>query len=164
MMGAGFCMSYLLVPQEFVGAINAIKSMSDDGYPWLQQRVMTDFIVSGEYDHHLRRLRKTFMGRNQALVAALQANFGQANFGEVQLIGGDSGSEITWLLPEKFPPPQEIRKLANIKNIDFQTMGDDFSCSQNSRYERAIMFRYGGINEEQIREGINRLASVVKNT
>ena len=150
-MGAGFCMSYLLVPQEFVGTISAIKSMSDDGYPWLQQRVMADFIVSGEYDHHLRRLRKTFLVRNQALVKALQDNFG-----DVQLIGGDSGSEITWLVPDNFPPPQELRKLANIKNIDFQTIKD-------GNYVRAIIFRYGGLNEEQLREGIKNLAGVLKN-
>ena len=117
---------------------------------------MADFIASGEYDHHLRKLRKELLGRNQVLVEALKENFG-----DVQLIGTDSGSEITWILPPEFPSPQKIRELANINGMDFHTLPDNFTYSPESNYNRAIVLRYGGLNEAQIREGISSLASVL---
>ena len=74
-LGAGLCLGYIVAPPEFAKAVAAIKAMSDDGSPWIEQMVLADFISTGGYDQHLRRLRRTFMIRRDELIRTLEKSF-----------------------------------------------------------------------------------------
>ncbi len=157
-LGAGLGLGYLVAPSEFVDAIVAIKSLAEDGCPWLEQMVVADLLASGEYDHHLRRVRKVYLDRRDCLIHALRTQFG-----DVRLVGTEIGTQMTWLLPERFSSAREICDAARIQGLNIEGVVCE-SCTPagNFRYhDKALLFGYAALTTEQLRHGIGRLASAI---
>ncbi len=158
-LGAGLRLGYLVVPPELVPSAVAVKTLLDQGNPWLEQMVLAEFIASGEYDRHLRRVRKIYMERRDCLISRLQRNFG-----ETQLFGTDAGYHVTWLLPPDFPPASAIQDLARLRGVGVYTVDtrgplDHVPC----RYaDNALLLGYSSLDERQIQEGVDGLAAVVR--
>ena len=68
----------MVVPPQLVDAVRATKTLLDNGNAWLEQATLAEFIRSGSYDAHLTRLRSRYRESRDALIAALQRNFGEA--------------------------------------------------------------------------------------
>jgi GntR family transcriptional regulator / MocR family aminotransferase len=64
-------LGWLLCPRGLVEAIADLKIRTDRGSPGLDQLVLARLIESGRFDRHLRRMRKIYAGKRDALVAAL---------------------------------------------------------------------------------------------
>ena len=157
-LGAGFCLVYVVAPPEFAPAVGMIKALSDDGCPWIEQRVLADFIVSGGYDTHLRRLRHTYHLRRDALIQALTSSFG-----EVRLVGTDSGTQLTWILPPDYPSATAIQKQAQAHIqlcVPFQE-GDPCEIP-NATSDRVLVLSYASLSESKIKQGISQLAQIIK--
>ena len=157
-LGAGLGLGYLVVPQEFVEPITVIKSMAEDGCPWLEQMVVADLLASGEYDHHLRRLRKIYLERRDSLVQALRTRFG-----ETQLIGTEIGTQLTWLLPDRYPSAQAVCEAGRARGVNIECVfgGTAPSCGANRYRDKALVFGYAALSTDRLRQGIARLADVL---
>ncbi|MGC9953770.1 MAG: PLP-dependent aminotransferase family protein [Rhizomicrobium sp.] len=154
-LGAGLGLGYLVVPSEFVDAIVAMKSMAEEGCPWLEQMVVADLLTSGEYDHHLRRVRKIYLERRNCLIQALRTHFG-----DVRLIGVEIGTQLTWLLPEHFPSARAVCDVARAHGVNIERVISE--PAGTCRYhDKALVFGYGALMAEQLGQGIARLADVL---
>ena len=157
-LGLGLGLGYLVVPPEFVDAIVGIKSYSDEGGPWLEQMALAELIVSGRYEHHLRRVRRIYMERRDALILALQSHFG-----ELRLVGTEGGTQLTWILPDRLPSAQQVSNVARCHGVHVKAV----SCSGGVvapewRFSnRALIFGYGNMSAKQLRAGIARLAEAL---
>ena len=157
-LGAGLCLGYLIVPPEFVEPVIAAKAMFSKGCSWLDQMILADFMASGEYDHHLRRMRKSYMERRDCLVALLRKHFG-----DVHLIGAETGTQLTWLLPPDYPPARSIKRKALALGVGIHAPDDDARDGQANPYtDRVLIFGYSALNESQMREGIAILATALR--
>lgn len=158
-LGAGLRLGYLVVPPELISAAVAVKTLLDNGSPWLEQMVLAEFIASGEYDRHLRRVRKTYMERRDYLVAALHQHFG-----EVNLVGMEAGRHLTWILPAGMPPASLIQDLARTRGIGIYTVNTDGADSNKAcRFaDNALLLGYSSLDERQIREGVAGLATTLQ--
>jgi GntR family transcriptional regulator/MocR family aminotransferase len=157
-LGAGVCLGYLVVPSEFIEPALALKMMSEDGCSWLEQTLVAELITSGEYSHHLRRLRKIYLERRDCLIDALTRKFGTAS-----LIGTQSGTQLTWLLPDAFPPARSACAMATSRGINIQSLHDlgrRANCADRL-LERAVILGYAAISCGQIRDGIDSLADLI---
>lgn len=157
-LGAGLCLGYVVAPAEFSGPVRAIKAMSDDGCPWIEQMVLADFIASGTYDHHLRRLRRALMARRDCLIEALESHFGP-----VELASVDGGTQVTWILPPAFPPARIVRDLARSEGVHVYALTEEKQPSVPAHVygDRALVLSYAALTERQIRDGIAGLARAV---
>lgn len=157
-LGAGLRLGYLVVPPELAEAATTVKSMLDHGNPWLEQAILAEFISSGEYDRHLRRVRKTYLDRRDCLIAELQRHFGS-----VTLVGTDAGTQLTWLLPSEFPTAPTIQDLARRRDIGVYTVENPAVTGRPaSRYvDKALVLGYSSLEERQIREGVAALAGAL---
>ena len=158
-LGAGLCLGYIVTPFEFAKDVGALKALSDDGCPWIGQAVLADFISSGGYDQHLRRLRRTFLARRDCLVRTLTAHFGT-----IQLSGLESGTQATWTLPPEFPPAQKVQEWAQARGVSLYILSkEEQPCGTAHIYaERTVMLNYAALTEGQIKEGIALLAQILK--
>lgn len=147
-LGAGLCLGYLLVPPEFVEAITAIKAMGAEGGQRFEQLVVANLLASGEYDHHLRRLRKIYLERRDVLIQSLHTAFGA-----VDLIGTESGTQLTWILPEHYPSASAMCDLALARGVRITGVTDD-SAKACRFYERALILGYGALAPERLSNGI----------
>ncbi|MEV5487283.1 PLP-dependent aminotransferase family protein [Streptomyces bobili] len=64
-------LGWMVLPQRYVGAVLAAKGDREAWASVPDQLCLADFIASGAYDRHVRRMRQRYRGRRDRLVAAL---------------------------------------------------------------------------------------------
>ncbi|MGY5032035.1 MocR-like pyridoxine biosynthesis transcription factor PdxR [Streptomyces sp. 900116325] len=67
-------LGWMVLPEHLVGAVLAAKGEREGWASVLDQLALADFIESGHYDRHIRRMRQRYRHRRDQLVAALAAH------------------------------------------------------------------------------------------
>jgi GntR family transcriptional regulator/MocR family aminotransferase len=155
-LGDGLGIGYLLAPPEFSASLAAIKTMGMENGQSFEQVVVASLIAGGEYDHHLRRLRKTYLERRDCLMAALKTGFG-----DVELMGTSAGTRLTWLLREEFPRASQIVEAAAKFGVRLTGVTDPV-WQGNPYYESALVLNYAALAPDKLREGVSLLARAIK--
>jgi GntR family transcriptional regulator/MocR family aminotransferase len=154
-MGAGLRLGYLVVPKTLIPAARAAKALLNNGHAWLDQATMAEFIRSGAYGNHLRRMRSIYSKRHDCLIDALRRHFGA-----VHLSGLESGLHLAWHLPSNYPDASELQALALRHGVGIYSIGPslahDFGTCGFSKH--TLVLGFSCLNEHQIRAGIRRLA------
>lgn len=73
---AGLRIGFLVLPRRLVQPFIAAKSVWDSGAPMLEQLALVAFMRSGGFERHIRRMRRLYRSRRDALVEALGEAFG----------------------------------------------------------------------------------------
>ena len=63
-------LGYLVLPPDLVDAFVAARAIADRHSPSVEQAALADFIVDGQLDRHIRRMRMLYAERQAALVDA----------------------------------------------------------------------------------------------
>ena len=64
-------LGWFLVPKEILAPMLERKALSGGPSPLLQELTFAEFILSGEYHRHLRRMRRRYRDRRDAMIDAL---------------------------------------------------------------------------------------------
>lgn len=157
-IGAGLRLGYLVVPRELIEPARTVKALLNNGHPWLDQAVLTEFIAGASYGTHLRRIRQLYRERRDCLVESLQKHFG-----EVELSGLDGGMHLTWHLPTDFPKAIELQRMAEDHGVGIYSLegGAAYDYDGSAYSDHAIMLGYSSLTEKQIRAGVERVAAAV---
>jgi len=154
-LGAGLRLAYLVLPAGLLEAARRLKAGLDDGATWLEQRVLTEFIASGEYDRHLRTVRKTLLDRRDALSAALQRQFGP-----VELWGMGAGTHLSWRLPAGMASAEFLARRAAEHGVQVYR---PFPTSSDLRLaDDMLLLGYGALEPAQIEKGVGLLADSLR--
>ncbi len=158
-IGAGLRIGYMVVPSELVETTRAIKTLMDNGHAWLDQAVLADFISSGAYSKHLRKIRRVYINRRDALTEVLNKYFGDVN-----LSGLEGGMHVIWNLPKDFPDAKKMKKIAEQVGVGIYTFesGAAHEFGKKEYNNRTLMLGYSSIAEDKIQEGIKRIATALK--
>jgi GntR family transcriptional regulator/MocR family aminotransferase len=154
-MGAGLRLGYLVVPKALIPAARSAKALLNNGHAWLDQATMAEFIRSGAYGNHLRRMRNMYGKRRDCLVEALREYFGA-----VRLSGLESGLHLAWHLPDHYPPAAQLQTIALRHGVRIYSIGGGTGYDYGScRYSaRTLVLGFSSLNEYQIRAGVRRIA------
>lgn len=154
-MGPALRLGFLVVPRAFVRPAKMLKALMSNGQPWLEQAAMADFMMSGAYARHLRRLRQMYLSRRNATLAALQRHFGSAD-----VVGAESGMHFVWRLPDDLPAADTIAQRALEVGVGVYTLNSGaahhFGAAEESA--RHLVLGYAALSETEIDLGIARLA------
>jgi GntR family transcriptional regulator/MocR family aminotransferase len=143
---------YLVVPPSLVSAFTAAKWLCDRHTATLEQQTLAEFITTGMYERHLRRLRRNNAKRRQALLAAIDKHLGA----EVEITGDGAGAHIV-MWPKKRVLEKTIIHRAASRDVGIYGLSGYFM----GRPRRAgLLLGYSQLNTEAIREGIKRLAGI----
>ncbi|MCC6714311.1 MAG: PLP-dependent aminotransferase family protein [Gammaproteobacteria bacterium] len=157
-MGAGLRLGYLVLPRQLVEPARTAKALLDNGHPWLDQAVMAEYIASGAYDAHLRRIRQIYRERRDCLLERLQHHFG-----DVVVTGQDGGMHIAWHLPRWFPQARELQAMVEAQGVGIYSLqsgaAHDFGGCAYS--EGTVVLGFSSLEEKRIRAGIDRVAEVI---
>lgn len=157
-LGSGLRLGYMVVPPALVDVVRAAKSVQSRGQAWLEQAALAEFIRSGSFSTHMRRVRARYRETRDALVAALQRHFG-----EVVISGETAGLHLLWQLPPGVPDAVTVEALARKGRIGVYTLasGGAREAPAGSLTMRGILLGHGSLTPKQINQGIARLSDVI---
>jgi GntR family transcriptional regulator / MocR family aminotransferase len=87
-------LAYLVVPQRVAERFIIAKALSDRYEPMIEQMALAEFIEEGHFGRHLRRMRRLYEERQEAMVAAGKKYLGDA----LVLHAHDAGMHLTGFL------------------------------------------------------------------
>ena len=144
---------YLVVPQSLIAPFTSAKWLCDRHTATLEQETLADFIASGLYERHLRRVRRRNAARRDALLEAVDKHLGD----RVEVTGYGAGAHVAlW-------PRARISEKAVIERAASRGVGvygiSPYFMRQPAR--NGLVLGYSRMKEGDIREGIRRLGAVI---
>ncbi len=151
-LAPGLRLGWLLTPALLSERIAAAKQAADLGSPAIDQLAFADFLRHGELDRHLRRLRGTYRGRRDRLLAAIEHHLP-----DVRPVGASAGLHVLgWLPPDT--DEATVVEAAMRAGLRVQGLG---AGPTGPRRPGGLILGYGLVPEDRIEPGIARLAEVV---
>src|SRR5690606_33800597 len=145
-MGPGLRLGYVVGSPQTAPALARWKQLLSNGTPWLHQAAMADFMESGAFQRHLRRIRVLYRSRRDVLIAAIEAHFPGS-----EIAGRRGGMHLSWRLPEA-GSARRLQKRALMRGIGIYTVEDGGAClaAGDSSHQDLLMLGYAAIEEARI--------------
>jgi GntR family transcriptional regulator/MocR family aminotransferase len=144
---------YLIVPKSLIAAFSAAKWLSDRHTATLEQETLAEFISSGMFERHLRRVRRRNASRRKVLLEAIEKYFGS----RVHVTGYGAGAHVV-LWPHKRVAEAAVIEAAAARSVGIYGISPYF-LTQPSR--SGFMLGYSRMKEADIREGVRRFGQVL---
>lgn len=157
-LGAGLRLGYVILPDDLIARARQMKTLMNNGQPWLEQATLADFMTSGGYDRHIRRIRNLYLSRRNALVAALRRHFDES-----EIIGDEAGMHLAWRLPQGLPPAHEVERLGLEAGVGVYTLATGAAVSFDAKpdNDRYLVLGFSSLSEQEIDAGIAALAAAL---
>jgi len=144
---------YLIEPRSLLPAFTAAKWLCDRHTATLEQETLAEFIRTGMYERHLRRLRR----RNAAVRRGLLEALARHMSGRIEVTGADAGAHVV-LWPRKRVSEEAVIGAAAARGVGVYGIRGYFL----ERPPRpGILLGYPRLRDAEIREGVRRLAEVL---
>lgn len=145
-------LAYVVVPPELVEACTGACFILGTRVPTLHQQVVCEFIVEGHFARHIRRMRKLYAARRQALLDAAPRVLGDL----LDLQPAETGMHLLgWLaegLDDRAAANAARRAGVNVEPLSaFRTMPG----------RHGLLLGYAAPDEPAIRAGVESLAEVL---
>src|SRR5580692_8937060 len=141
---------YLIAPKSLVAAFTAAKWLCDRHTATLEQETLAEFISTGMYERHLRRVRQRNTAHRTALLDAIREYLAD----RVEVAGDGAGTHVVL-----WPTGKHIAEEALIQHAAARGVGvygiSGYYLARPSR--TGLMLGYSRLNEQGIREGIRLL-------
>ncbi len=146
-------LGYLVVPPSLVDMFGAARHFADFHSPFLEQAVMTDFIVEGHFERHIRRMRAIYHERQVLLVNLARERLG----GLLDVRPADAGMTVVGWLGSGLDDVVTARaaERAGLHVLPVSPLAV-------RPLPPALLLGYAGVRDDEIREGVNRLAIVLE--
>ncbi len=150
---AALRIGYLIVPKSLIAVFTAAKWLSDRHTATLEQETLAEFIASGLYERHLRRVRRRNTARRDALLAAIDKHLGD----RVEVTGYGAGAHVAVWLGARVSEKATIERAA-ARGVRVYPISPYFMRKPS---RRGLVLGYSRMKEGDIREGIRRLGEVL---
>lgn len=146
-MFPGLRIGFAVLPEPLIAAFRRAKWLSDRSTPLIEQAALTDFIAEGHLERHIRRMRRLYGERRQALVEALQRHFGSS----IEILGEAAGMHLALRTAEARFEERARRNKVQVVSTRPYYLGRP----RDDEY----LLGFSALSVHSIREGIRRAAS-----
>ena len=144
---------YLVVPKPLISVFTSAKWLCDRHTATLEQETLAEFITSGLYERHLRRVRRRNAARREALRDAIDKYLGD----RVEVTGYGAGAHVA-LWPTARVSEAEVIARAASSGVAVYGISPYFLSAPP---RKGFMLGYSRMKESDIREGVRRLGQVL---
>jgi len=149
----GVRLDYMIVPPDLVDIFIAGRTTVDIHIATLSQAVLADFMAAGHFTRHIRRMRRHYKKRRDALVQAVQAS--QSNL--LQLGPIDCGMHICGWLPPGIDD-EAIFEQASAAGIEAMPISR-FCLGESDK--KGIILGYAAATPQDIGDGVQQLLELI---
>ena len=145
-------LGFLLAPPSLRPALRTAKLVTDWHTPGPTQDALAEFISSGAFARHVRRMRRAYADRHQLIVSTLDSQFAD----HLVRVPSAAGIHVTALLrPEVGRSDREIAERALRGGVELSPAVSEFAVTGPPR--QGLMIGYGAVPTGRIPEGLARL-------
>jgi len=141
---------YVIAPPGLGAPLKRAKWLADRHTPVPEQAALADFIAEGHLERHIRRMRRAYGARRDALVEALGRYFGD----RAEIRGDAAGMHLL----VRFQDPKIAEKAAAAK----VQLASSAPCYLTEPPEGEFILGFSSVSERAIREAIRRLAEATR--
>lgn len=146
-------LGYLVLPPALVAPFQNARRYLDGGLPQLPQQALAGFMASGQFASHVRRMRKLYHQRRDYLDQQIQQRFGE----QLQRVNSDGGMHSVYLLPDGYQDTEICHQAAQ-QSLGIRALSRFYS---QSPAQQGLVIGFAGYDEQQIDDGLNRLATLL---
>jgi GntR family transcriptional regulator / MocR family aminotransferase len=143
---------YLVAPSVLVPALTGAKWLCDRHTPNLEQQTLAEFISNGAYGRHLRRVQRRNAVRRRTLLDAVDQYLGN----RVELTGDGAGAHVA-IWPRRRVSEESVVAQAKLRGVGIYGLAT-YHLRRPPR--PGFMLGYSRLTDDQIHEGICRLAQI----
>ena len=155
-LAPGLRLGWLLVPSHLVGELAAQHGVTRAMPSVHAQAAYATLLELGEIDRHLRRTRRHYHARRDALVRALASSLPEASIG-----GASAGLHLIAWLPDG-TDESAIADAAAKRGVAIHTLHND--CAVTAPVRPALLLGYGLVGEQAIPRAVRELACAAHGT
>ena len=144
----GLRLGWMLLPSWLVWQLSTAKAVHDGGSEVLGQLTLCDFVVRGELDRHVRRMRARYHRRREALLAALSRHLPAA-----RPAGDPAGLFELVRLPDGVSEPALV-KAAAARGVGVEDLGLHRYAADGPP---GLLLGYANLSEPAIEQGVRLL-------
>jgi GntR family transcriptional regulator / MocR family aminotransferase len=141
---------YIIAPPSLVAAVRRAKWLADRQTPVPEQAALADFISEGHLERHIRRMRRIYGARRNALVESLDRYFGN----RAQLVGDAAGMHVLVRFQD-----EKIAEKAAAAKVQLVSSASSYLTEPPPG---EFILGFSSIGERSIREAIRRLAEATR--
>jgi GntR family transcriptional regulator/MocR family aminotransferase len=140
---------YAVLPKRFIAQYRQLKWLTDRHTSALEQMILARFMEEGYFERHIRRMKKIYRKRREALVSSLNKELPEA-----KILGQATGMHLVVEFPEIRFTESVLRRI-ELEGVQVYAVERYAICK--GRYEQHIVMGYGGLSVEAIQEGVSKL-------
>ena len=153
-LAPGLRLGWLALPDELVEPIVANRSLTDNATASLAQATFAAFLTHGDLDRHLRRTRRIYRQRRDALVAALAHHLPDATVGGVA-----AGLHLLVMLPPGLDERTVVARAA-AAGVGVYPL-DNYRTDHRRPMPPGLVLGYGMLSPARIEHGVRLLAEAL---
>ncbi|MEO8017454.1 MAG: PLP-dependent aminotransferase family protein [Pseudomonadota bacterium] len=150
---AALRIGYLVVPPALVATFSSAKWLCDRHTATLEQEALAEFISTGMYERHLRRVRRRNTARRDVLLESVARYLGD----RVEITGDGAGAHVV-LWPRRQVAENTVIGKAAARGVGVYGVSQYFVGKSR---RSGLMLGFSRMKEAEIREGIRRLGEVL---
>lgn len=144
---------YLVAPTPLLERLERLKLLSDYHTPWPVQRALAGFLIGGHLERHIRRMRRHYAAKRQALLDAL------AGLGDyAHVFGLEAGLHFCLELAPGLDA-SVISRALRARGVIATPLAD---CYAGPVTRQALILGYGGLTPEEILRGGHILVETIR--
>jgi GntR family transcriptional regulator/MocR family aminotransferase len=147
-------LGWVVLPPGLAEAAARCATRADRGGPLLAALTLADLIARGDLDRHLRRTRRRYRSRRDALVAAVSAELDGA-----RVEGIAAGLHAVVRLPAGADETATVRAAAE-RGIALEGLASFRRTAQTA--QPALVLGYANLSEQEIARGIAEIAEAIR--
>ncbi|MBN1113914.1 MAG: PLP-dependent aminotransferase family protein [Oligoflexia bacterium] len=155
-LAPGFRLGYIVASKKITGAMTIIKQSMDLCTSPFNQLIAMEFIRRGYYDAHIDLIINKYRNKRDVMLESLEKFMPRT---EGLYWTRPEGGLFLWVVLPEYIDADRMFYQAIEKNVAY-VIGSAFHCNNKGRNTFRMNFSYS--SEDEIQEGIKRLAQVVR--
>jgi GntR family transcriptional regulator / MocR family aminotransferase len=147
-------LGYLVVPPDLTDAFTAARELVDRHPPTVEQAVLAEFIASGHFGRHLRRMRALYAARQEVLLQEISQHLS----GLLDASPAGSGMHLVGWLPAGTDDKKASRQAAQ-QGVEAPPIS---LYRTHENFRGGLMLGYAAVDEARSRDGVRRLARALE--
>ena len=147
-------LGYLVVPEHLIDTFLKVRAALDDHASLAAQPALARFMDEGHFTAHVRRMRRLYGARQEALLDAA----GRHLAGLLTLAPDDAGMHLVGMLDDPRRDDRDLAAQADDAGIATVALS---SYATHAKVRPGLVLGYAGVNETEIARATQRLARVM---